>query len=86
MPGLRREEVALLAGVSVDYYAQMERGDLTGLSDGVLWAIAHALRLDEAEISHLFDLARSAQPSSARRRYSDPGAKTIRPSLQRLVF
>src|SRR4029450_1491082 len=48
-PGLRREEVALLAGISVDYYTQMERGNLGGVSDSVLDALAQALQLDEAE-------------------------------------
>jgi len=57
--GLRREEVALLAGVSVDYYVRMERGGLAGASDGVLEALASALQLDEAEREHLFHLARS---------------------------
>ena len=56
VPGLRREEVATLAGVSVDYYNRMERGNLAGVSEGVLEAIAGALRLDEAERAHLFDL------------------------------
>jgi transcriptional regulator with XRE-family HTH domain len=51
VPGLRREEVALLAGVSVDYYTQMERGNLGGVSDSVLDALAGALQLDEAERS-----------------------------------
>src|ERR687886_284936 len=54
--GLRREEVALLAGVSVDYYTRLERGNATGVSDSVLNALARALRLDEAERAHLFDL------------------------------
>ena len=58
--GLRREEVALLAGVSVDYYVRLERGNLGGVSESVLDAIARALQLDEAERGHLFDLARSA--------------------------
>src|SRR5882757_2658501 len=53
VPGLRREEVAVLAGVSTDYYAQLERGNLTGVSDSVLDAIARALQLDEAEHAHL---------------------------------
>ena len=56
--GLRREEVADLAGVSADYYIQLERGGVDGASDGVLNAIAGALRLDDAERLHLFDLAR----------------------------
>ncbi|MDQ1622182.1 MAG: hypothetical protein QOH19_600 [Actinomycetota bacterium] len=61
VPGLRREEVATLASVSVDYYARLERGNLAGVSDEVLEAVAHALRLDDAETAHLFDLARAAQ-------------------------
>jgi transcriptional regulator with XRE-family HTH domain len=66
--GLRREEVALLAGVSIDYYVRMERGNLAGASDAVLDGIAGALQLDEAERAHLFDLARAAQPTPPRRR------------------
>jgi transcriptional regulator with XRE-family HTH domain len=66
--GLRREEVALLAGVSIDYYVRMERGDLAGASDAVLDRIATALQLDEAERAHLFDLARAAQPAPPRQR------------------
>lgn len=80
--GLRREEVALLAGVSVDYYAKMERGILAGVSPEVLDAVARALQLDEAETEHLHDLARAAGPP---RRRSRPTATTIRPSLQRLL-
>jgi transcriptional regulator with XRE-family HTH domain len=72
--GLRREEVALLAGVSVDYYIRMERGNLSGASDAVLDGVASALHLDEAERAHLFDLARAAQPSRPRqRRGKSPG-------------
>jgi transcriptional regulator with XRE-family HTH domain len=66
--GLRREEVALLAGVSVDYYVRMERGSLGGASDGVLDAVASALQLDEAEREHLFHLARQSGASGAPRR------------------
>ncbi|CUU57083.1 Helix-turn-helix domain-containing protein [Parafrankia irregularis] len=66
--GLRREEVALLAGVSVDYYVRMERGNLTGTSDAVLGCLATALQLDDAEREHLFDLARAAQPAPTRQR------------------
>jgi len=66
--GLRREEVALLAGVSIDYYVRMERGNLSGASDAVLDGVATALHLDEAERAHLFDLARAAQPASPRQR------------------
>ncbi|WP_084103199.1 helix-turn-helix transcriptional regulator [Demequina sp. NBRC 110056] len=63
--GLRREEVAMLAGVSVDYYVRLERGNLSGASDSVLDALATALRLNEAEREHLFDLARAAGPARA---------------------
>lgn len=66
--GLRREEVALLAGVSIDYYVRMERGNLTGASDSVLDGVANALQLDEAERAHLFDLASASQPASPRQR------------------
>jgi transcriptional regulator with XRE-family HTH domain len=74
--GLRREEVALLAGVSIDYYVRMERGNLTGASDAVLNGLATALQLDEAERAHLYDLARAAQPVSPRQRRSRPSGVT----------
>src|SRR3954447_8588324 len=80
VPGLRREEVAELAGVSADYYTQLERGDVGGASDSVLNAVAHALRLDDAERLHLFDLAR---PEAAARLASSRGS--IRPSVQRTL-
>src|SRR5919107_6459055 len=80
VPGLRREEVARLAGVSADYYTQLERGDVDGASDGVLHAIAGALRLDDAERLHLFDLARPGTPSRI-----GPAAGAIRPGLQRVL-
>lgn len=82
VPGLRREEVAALANISVDYYAKMERGDLRGVAPEILEAVAQALRLDEAEIDHLHDLARSADPRPPRRRKAD---HTVRPGLQRFV-
>ncbi len=65
VPGLRREEVALLAGVSIDYYTRLERGNLSGVSESVLDALARALQLDEPEQAHLFDLARAASASAA---------------------
>ena len=64
VPGLRREEVAMMAGVSTDYYTRLERGNLTGVSDSVLNAVAAALRLDDAETAHLFDLSRAANAGS----------------------
>jgi transcriptional regulator with XRE-family HTH domain len=83
VPGLRREEVALLAGVSVDYYTRLERGNAAGVSDGVLDALARALQLDDAERSHLIDLARATQPTTATRRR--PTRQQIRPPVQRIL-
>ena len=84
VPGLRREEVSLLAGVSVDYYTRLERGDLSGVSDGVLDALARALQLDEAETAHLFDLARTANASPVVRT-ARKKTGTLRPSILRLL-
>jgi transcriptional regulator with XRE-family HTH domain len=84
VPGLRREEVAILAGVSVDYYTRLERGDLSGVSESVLEALARALQLDAAERAHLFDLARAAKPTSAPRRRRAP-RRRVRPSVQHLL-
>lgn len=81
--GLRREEVSLLAGVSVDYYIRMERGDLSGASESVLNGVASALQLDEAEREHLFALARSAGPVAAPRRR--PRATAVRPVIQQVL-
>ena len=81
VPGLRREEVAVLAGVSVPYYTRLERGDLSGVSEGVLEALAGALRLDDAERAHLFDLARAAHPTGAPRRRRAPRPR-MRPEIQ----
>jgi transcriptional regulator with XRE-family HTH domain len=85
VPGLRREEVALLAGVSVDYYTQMERGNLHGVSDSVLDALARALQLDEAERSHLFNLARTTTTTTPARARPRSGPQRVRPSVQRLL-
>lgn len=81
VPGLRREEVAVLAGVSVPYYTRLERGDLGGVSEGVLEALAGALKLDDAERAHLFDLARAAHPSGVPKRRRSPKPR-IRPEIQ----
>ncbi|GAA2986520.1 helix-turn-helix transcriptional regulator [Streptosporangium longisporum] len=83
VPGLRRSEVADLAGVSVEYYAQLERGDLAGVSGSVLDAVARALRLDEAERAHLADLARTAGPAA--RPHRRRPAQQIRPGLTRIL-
>src|SRR3954469_9510529 len=81
VPGLRREEVAVLAGVSIQYYTRLERGDMSGASDSVLEALARALQLDDAERAHLFDLARAAHPPGARPRRRQPKPR-IRPEIQ----
>ncbi len=83
VPGLRREETAMLAGVSVDYYTRLEKGNLTGVSDSVLDAIAAALQLDEAERLYLANLATAANtsPTRARRRV----AHQVRPAVQLIL-
>ncbi|BAK36808.1 putative DNA-binding protein [Microlunatus phosphovorus NM-1] len=69
VPGLRREEVAILSGVSVDYYTRIEKGDLTGVSDEVLDAVARALHMTDDETAYLYDLARAVRrPARARKR------------------
>ena len=83
VPGLRREEVATLAGMSVDYYTRLERGNLSGVSEPVLGALARALQLDDAERAHLFDLARAAQETAPPRRR--PTKLHVRPSVQRIL-
>jgi transcriptional regulator with XRE-family HTH domain len=83
VPGLRREEVASLAGVSVEYYKRLERGNASGVSDSVLEALAGALHLDEAEGAYLFDLARAAGPIAPRRRRRSQAG--LRPMVQRIL-
>ncbi|MDQ0576614.1 helix-turn-helix transcriptional regulator [Agromyces albus] len=84
VPGLRRTEVATLAGVSIEYYSRLERGSIAGASPSVLDGIARALRLDDAERTHLFDLARAADGTAAitRPRRRTGKSWTVRPSLQ----
>ncbi|MEV8071597.1 helix-turn-helix transcriptional regulator [Streptomyces pseudogriseolus] len=82
--GLRRSEVAMLAGVSVEYYTRLERGNLGGVSEGVLDALAQALRLDDTERRHLDDLARAANTTPARARRK-PVRTGVRPSVARIV-
>lgn len=83
VPGLRREEVAMLAGVSVDYYVRMERGSLASASESVLDALASALQLDEAERAHLFALARDSGPATARRQRT--ATERVRPGVQQVI-
>ncbi|MBP2378394.1 transcriptional regulator with XRE-family HTH domain [Microbacterium phyllosphaerae] len=82
--GLRRSEVAMLAGVSVEYYSKLERGAIAGASASVLDAVSRALQLTDAEHSHLLDLARAADgiPSSGRNRRRAVKTAAPRPSLQ----
>jgi len=80
--GLRREEVAMLTGVSVDYYVRLERGNLAGASESVLDALGRTLQLDEAELAYLFDLARSAGPAPRSRK---PVAGSVRPAVQQVL-
>jgi transcriptional regulator with XRE-family HTH domain len=81
--GLRREEVAVLAGISVEYYTRLERGNTRGVSDDVLEGIAQALQLDEAERAHLFHLVRAATTTSAPRRR--PTQERVRPITQQIL-
>jgi transcriptional regulator with XRE-family HTH domain len=83
VPGLRREEVALRAGISVEWYTRLERGVARGVSDDVLDAIGSALQLDEAERAHLSDLVRTANAERPPRRTSTP--QLVRPSVARIV-
>ena len=81
--GLRREEVSLLAGISVEYYTRLERGNARGVSESVLEAVSQALQLDEAEHAHLLDLVRSANATLPPRRSSAP--QRVRPSVARII-
>lgn len=84
VPGLRREEVAMLSGVSVDYYTRIEKGDLTGVSDEVLDALGRTLQLTADEIAYLYDLARTARrPVRSRSR---PGPTTTVPQQVQLLI
>lgn len=83
VPGLRREEAAQLAGVSLDYYTRLERGNIRGASESVLNAIARALQLNDVERAHLFDLARATTPPAVHNDASAQG--TVRTSVQRVL-
>ncbi|MDT7684789.1 MAG: hypothetical protein QOG57_5099 [Pseudonocardiales bacterium] len=82
VPGLRREEVARLAGMSMDYYVRLERGRNLNVSESVLDAVARALRLNDTERGHLFALAR---PTRSRTRQRRPGPQRVRPGLYRVL-
>lgn len=80
--GLRRDEVALLAGISSQYYTKLERGNAAGVSDSIIDGIARALQLDEAERTHLVDLIRAAGTTRAPRRTAPQG---VRATVQRVL-
>ncbi len=83
VPGLRRSEVASLAGISPEYMTKLERGNATGVSESVIEGLAHALHLDEAERAHLEDLLRTAGSSRLPRRR--PARQRVRPTVQRIL-
>jgi transcriptional regulator with XRE-family HTH domain len=83
--GLRREEVALLAGVSPQYYVRLERGDATGISESIIDGVTHALQLDEAERAHLVHLLRTAGTPRRAQRRTPAAGKPVRPTIQRLL-
>jgi transcriptional regulator with XRE-family HTH domain len=84
--GLRREEVALLAGMSTEYYVRLERGNGTGVSEAILDGISRALKLDEAEHAHLYDLVRAAnQGANPARRRGPSRPHQVQPNVQQLI-
>jgi transcriptional regulator with XRE-family HTH domain len=83
VPGLRRSEVASLAGISPEYMTKLERGNATGVSESVIEGLAHALQLDEAERAHLEDLLRTAGTNRPPRRR--PARQRVRPTVQRIL-
>jgi transcriptional regulator with XRE-family HTH domain len=84
--GLRREEVALLAGMSTEYYIRLERGNAKGVSESVLEGISQALKLDDAERAHLYNLVRAANEGThTARRRSPARAQQIQPGVQRMI-
>ncbi len=86
VPGLRREEVALLAGMSTEYYVRLERGNAKGVSEAVLEGISQALHLDEAEHTHLYDLVRTANKGAHPQRRRGPvRAQQVRPAVQQMI-
>jgi len=87
VPGLRRTEVASLAGMSVEYYSRLERGNLAGVSEDVLDALSRALELDEAERAHLYDLARAAgsRPTARKKAQFEPLRHSLRATLDAIT-
>jgi transcriptional regulator with XRE-family HTH domain len=85
VPGLRREEVALLAGMSVEYYIRLERGNVKGVSEAVLESLVRALQLDDAERNHLYDLVRTANEGATPRARRASAAPHVNETLQQLL-
>lgn len=85
VPGLRREEVAQRAGVSTEYYTQIERGNVAGVSDDVLHAVARALQLTDDETTHFFDLVRAAIGARTVGRPKREAGQTIPDGIQALI-
>jgi transcriptional regulator with XRE-family HTH domain len=83
VPGLRRSEVASLAGISPEYMTKLERGNATGVSASVIDGLAQALQLDDAERAHLEDLLRTAGSTRPPRRR--PARQRVRPTVQRIL-
>jgi transcriptional regulator with XRE-family HTH domain len=84
--GLRREEVALVAGISVEYYTRLERGNASGVSEAVLEGISRALKLDDVESAHLADLVRAATSATTLRpRRAAPKMQQVSPVVQQIV-
>ncbi|MET0886077.1 MAG: helix-turn-helix transcriptional regulator [Mycetocola sp.] len=85
VPGLRREEVALVAGLSAEYYKRIERGNAAGVSDAVLDGISRALQLDEAEHAHLYDLVRAANAGAHPQRRPQSRKSQVSASMQQTI-
>jgi transcriptional regulator with XRE-family HTH domain len=86
VPGLRREEVAILAGMSTEYYVRLERGNAAGFSEAVLDGVSRALQLDDAERSHLYDLVRAANVGSHQQHRRPAKRKAqVRAGLQQTI-
>ncbi|NIL83726.1 hypothetical protein RhoFasGS6_01084 [Rhodococcus fascians] len=85
VPGLRREEVALLAGMSSEYYKRLERGNAQGVSEAVLDGISRALHLDDAEHAHLYELVRAANAGAHPRRRRATRAARLTAGMQQTI-
>ena len=86
VPGLRREEVALVAGMSAEYYKRLERGNASGVSDSVIDGVSRALQLDDAEHAHPYDLIRAANAGAhPQKRQRPPRRLQVPPGLQQTI-